>query len=75
MRKITRFVNRFLWKHFHFAIRIEKIAKYHPTDKVKMVYAKTAFGSVYKCWFKSDGKFISINDGNEIEFVKSYYEI
>lgn len=40
-----------------------------------MVYAKTVFGNVYKCWFMPDGKFKSINDGKYVKYIKSYYEI
>ena len=65
---MLRILNNFLWKHFHFCVRIEKNVKYYKADEHNMVYAYNCFGYGQRCWSKN-GKFISLNDGSELKGI------
>lgn len=65
---MLRIINRFLWKHYGFCIRIEYKTKCHTPKDPSEVYAYNPFGHAQRCFFKN-GKFRSIEDGSLIENI------
>lgn len=68
---MLRKINRFLWKHYGFCIRIEYKIKSHTPKNPSEVYAYNPFGYGQRAIYK-DGKFHSIEDGTIIENVSRF---
>lgn len=73
--KIRRKLNRKLWHYFGLSIQIKRGMKKHEPFEDSMVIAIDCFGDTWhRCVYK-EGKFRSINDGKEIEFVAAFIQI